>query len=187
MTDHPVLLGCCCPALISATRGPSAVAASGPEDVPAGVLLLGRPERRLEGVSALQPFRSRSWPRLPEEGGPTPESAGRRRGSRPRAARARAAEDRRTAGRGGGCPRGPAPPPPCKMAAARLPRDRRWPRPRRCAAPPCGGTGFLFGVGWARWGPGRPRALGRVCSGTGGGGFRGSRLLSGSNLLGLSL
>lgn len=128
--SSPVVEGCCDrsprltwlllprTSLVSGTSSPSAVAASGPEDVSAGLRLLGRPKRRLAGVSALQPFRSRSWPPLPEEGGPTPESAGSRRGSRSRAARARAAEDRRMAGRGGGV-RG-APP---------LLRPARW-RPR---------------------------------------------------------
>lgn len=189
MTDHPVLLGCCCPALGSSAglRAPQAWPLLAPRTCPRVFLLPGCPERRLAGVSTLQPRRSRSWPPWPEEGGPTPQSAGRRRGSRLRAARARAAEGRRRGG-GRGASAGPRPPPPCKMAAARRPRDGRWPRPRRCAAPPCGGAGgFPLGSAGRGGDRGRPRAVGRVCSGTGRGGYRGSLLLPGSNLLGRSL
>lgn len=156
MTDHPVLLGCCCPALGSSAglRAPQPWPLLALRTCPRVFLLPGCPERRLAGVSTLQPRRSRSWPRLREEGGPTPESAGRRRGSRRRAARARAADNRRRGG-GRGASAGPRPPPPCKMAAARRPRDGRWPRPRdgrwprprSCAAPPCGGAGGSL------WGP----------------------------------
>lgn len=171
--------------LVSGTLSPSAVAASGPGGRARGSSCCqAAPRGGSRGVSTLQPHRSRSWPRLPGEGGPTPESAARRRGSRPRAARARAAEDRR--GRGWGV-RG-APP---------LPRPARWrpgaahvtgagPAPGGALRRLAGALGVPFGVSWARWGPGSAKSRGedllwdwqrRVSW----------QLLPGSNLLGLSL